>query len=247
MILKSSIFKNAASKVGLEQAEEEGISGDLFRVCEKISTNICAELNNSKAFSFGEDVKQVSNISSEVVTIKPYTEEELTLIAEVPTYVEPYTPEQEANIAKYNALMADNNRITDMVIPIKPPVIPGYRLVSYRDLIMDETDDAVYAYNTKNDSAELVFKKVLSSFKMLYCIPISVDTEAYGYILIPANYESFFTSKLAVGLAYYFQFHETAKILEIETTRLGNMVADNNTVKRPILNNSIQKLNKYRL
>ena len=136
MILKSTIFKNAASKVGLEQAEEEGISGDLFRVCEKISTNICAELNNSKAFIFGEEVKQVNNITSEIVTIKPYTEEELDLIAEVLTYVAPYTTEQEVNIAKYNTLMADNNRITDMVIPIKPPVIPGYSLISYHDLII---------------------------------------------------------------------------------------------------------------
>ena len=247
MILKNVLFKNAASKVGIEQSDSEAIDGDLFRVCERVSQGICAELNNSKAFSFGEEVLDVSNTSSMIITIKPYTEDELALIEEAKTFVAPYTPEQQVKVDAHDMLVGDVNRITSIGIPIKPPIIQNYTLVSYRDLVMNATHDDVFAYNTKNDAAEIVFKRVVGSFRMLYTLPISLDDEPSGYVLIPSNYESFFTAKLAVGLAYYFQFHDTAKLLELETTRLGNMVADNNTVQRPILNNVASRLNKYRL
>ena len=104
-----------------------------------------------------------------------------------------------------------------------------------------------YAFNVAADYSEVIFNtNVAGTLNILRTVPIRMDDDSYGNIHVPEPYNHFIITKLAESLAVRFKFMENASVFAQKSARMGEVLANNNTSRRPIKQNLLVGLSKFR-
>ena len=231
MALISHIVKKALKDTGIYVSEGDSVPADYFNPTVDMLRDVIAELNTQTAIIFSQQNDTV-NVTGNKLTFKKYTEAEQAIIDGGGT----------VNIT---------DRLVDFV-PITNPIVyfNGYHLdyISYRDLIDRECDTlTAYTFNIGTDYSEIIFNaNVAGSIQILRNIPIEIDDEPYGEVHVPNAYVHFIVTKLSESVAIRYQFTETASIFAQKSDRAGNILANNNTSRKPVNRNLIAGLYRFR-
>lgn len=228
----ASIVKKALKDTGIYVSEGDSVPGDYYIPAVEMLRDVISELNTQSAIQFSQS-STIVEVTGNKLTFKKYTEEELAIIAAGGT-------------------VDITDRLVDFVPLINPIVyINGSHLdfVSYRDILDCSQAGIVtcYTFNVGKDYSEIIFNGNVSGLvTILRTVPIEIDDEPFGEVHIPDAFVHFLVTKLAESVAIRYQFSETASIFAQKADRTGNILANNNTSRRPINRNLIAGLNRFR-
>lgn len=231
MALIAHIIKKALKDTGIYVSEGDSVPADYFNPTLDMLRDVIAELNTQTAIIFSQQSDTV-NVAGDKLTFKVYTEAEQAII-------------------DGGGTVDITDRLVDFV-PVTNPIVylNGYHLdyVSYRDL-MDRTGGSAscYTFNIGKDYSEIIFNSNVSGeIKILRNVPIEIDDEPYGEVHVPDSYVHYIVTKLSESVAIRYQFTETASIFAQKGDRTGNILANNNTSRKPVNRNLIAGLNRFR-
>lgn len=232
MALIADIIAKALKDAGVYVTEGESVPGDYYNPSLSMLRDIISELNTQSAIQFGQRMDVVS-VTGNKLTFKEITED-------------------EQDIIDGGGSVDLTDRMTDFV-PIVNPVAyyDGHHLdyISLRDLA-DRNDSSscvsCYAFNVGEDYSELIFNApVGGSVKIIRNVPITIDDEPYGEVHIPKSFVLYLVTRLSEAIAIRYQLTDTASIFAQKADRTGNILANNNTSRRPINRNLMDGLNRF--
>ena len=228
----ASLVRKALQDSGIYSSESEAVPSDYLIPCIELLRDVVQEANAQSAIVFQQSVTSV-NVSSDVLTFKPYTQAEQTII-------------------DGGGTVDITDRIVDF-IPVQPPMayntLGRLNRVSMPDLLSFLGDSVVscYAFNVLSDSAELRFNAPSAgTVTILRSVPIVMDDSPGGDVAVPVSFERYLVTKLAESIAIRYQFTETASIMAQRAQRQGQILADSNASARPLRHNLTKCLDKFR-
>ena len=215
------IVLRACEAVGVKDFNSESMEGDDFRKAFLALQDSVRSINSDPALMFGVDSVSC-RVDGTVLTFKPYTTEELALIAGGGTV-----------------------DIRDRVVSIRPTVAPAVYIGGSRISTVDPLDLPLYtsrdvcAWCSDWDQDRLVFAGTVADVVSIQARkPVQVPAQPSDYVQIPERFYDYLTLTLAVSLAVKIGSVETLAALKESLARETVRVTANNNYSRPIMLNT---------
>lgn len=213
----SQIVHRAAEAVGLKDFNSEGMEGDDFRKVFLALQDAIRSLNGDPSLIFGAQKLNVS-VSGDTLTFKPYSKEELAVIA--------------------GGGAVD---ITDRVVDARPTVAPAVYIGESRCQNVDPLelprygDRYTYAWNPDWDQDQILFAApVNGDVCVAYRKPVPIPAAPNEEVKVPERFHEYLILTLAVSLATKLGLTESLqplmRSLALETSR----VTASNNYSRPV-------------
>lgn len=232
MILISDVIGQALKESGVYAADGQQIPANFYTTGLSCLNKTIEELNGNAAYGFGESLIEIP-VTDYTLTIKPYTTTENEIIASGGT-------------------IDVTNRVTSVELLYAPTVIyNGYELTlePFSEVVKERSEGCLdkFAFILKPDCSVVEFNAIPNdTIKIVHNIPITIDSDPFGYVNIPKSFDNFLITKVSEKLAIRYQFTETASIMAQIGERAGKMAANSVTSRKPINHDVCSRLNKYR-
>ena len=213
----SQIVHRAAEATGLKDFNSEGMEGDDFRKVFLALQDAIRSLNGDPSLTFGTQ-KISTPVHGDTLTFKPYTKEELAVIAGGGTV-----------------------DITDRVVDARPTVAPavyvgGSRCQSVDPLELPRYGDRfTYAWSPDWDQDQLLFGAAVGGEVLIvHRKPVPVPSAPNEEVRVPERFHEYLILTLAVAMATKLGLTESLqplmRSLAVETSR----VTASNNYSRPV-------------
>lgn len=215
---KSTLIRRALQSAGVLGSNDDSVPGDYYAPTEQILVSLIDELNSQPDIVFSR-----KSIKAEILG------DEVTF---------------DSSLSGQDIVSVDSAGSAPVVYAGQDQ----YTLVTLEQLYSHSGDELVFAYTQGEQANYVKFPGDIGGkeLRFVYAEKIVCDSDPFGELAVPPNYQEYISFRLASKLAIHYQMgEEKASWLLGEAVRCENRVTSNNIGPRPVKTDLQQRLNRY--
>lgn len=215
---KSKLIRRALQSAGVLGSNDDSIPGDYYAPTEQILVSLIDELNSQSDIVFSRKSIKATINGDEV---------------------------------KFNSSISGQDIVSVDTAASAPVVYLGtdpFSLVTIEDLYSHDASELVFAYVPGESENVVLFPGNIGGkeLRFVYAERIAYDTDPFGDVAVPSNYQEYLSFRLASKAAIHYQMGaEKANALLSEAIACENRVGTTNTAPRVVKTDLQQRLNRY--
>ena len=215
---KSTLIRRALQSAGVLGSNDDSVPGDYYAPTEQILVSLIDELNSQPDIVFSRKSVKANIVGDDV---------------------------------KFNSSLSGQDIVSVDAAASAPVIYRGtdqYSLVTIEELYSHDGSELVFAYVQGESENTVLFPGSIGGqeLRFVYAERIAYDSDPFGAVSVPANYQEYLTFRLAAKAAIHYQMgQEKANALLSEATGCENRVRTTNTAPRVVKTDVQQRLNRY--